>query len=171
MCYFTIKAAARRAGAGGGRTHLLVALLADDREVAASVARLAREADREDLQPAEGRHGLERGKEAGRHVGELELSRAREVAREAHARLDVDDVEEAKHGRAAVLDLHDLEAAHVTLLDQAERVIDAEGRQDANVALLEHLDRLRAHDRRRETNNHRGSERKSHGEKRATKEV
>merc|ERR1719439_266986 len=50
-----------------------------------------------------------------------------------------DDVEEAKHGRAAVLDLHDLVAGHVAGLDEAERVVHAERRQDANVALREHL--------------------------------
>merc|ERR1719198_2711389 len=33
------------------------------------------------------------------------------------------DVEEAKHGGTAVLDLHDLVAAHVTGLDEAERVV------------------------------------------------
>merc|ERR1719258_859610 len=46
--------------------------------------------------------------------------------------------EEAKHGGAAVLDLHDLVAAHVAGLDQAERVKDTEGRQDTDVALREH---------------------------------
>merc|ERR1719387_2576920 len=91
-----------------------------------------------DLEPARGRDGLERREAAGRDILELEVLRGREVARHADARLDGDDVEEAKHGGAAVLDLHDLVAAHVTGLDQAERVEDAQRRQDANVALREH---------------------------------
>jgi hypothetical protein len=47
-------------------------------------------------------------------------------------------VEEAEHGRAAVLDLHDLEAAHVLGLDEAKRVVHAQRQGDANVALREH---------------------------------
>jgi hypothetical protein len=39
---------------------------------------------------------------------------------------------------AAVLDLHDLVAAHVTALDQAKRVVDAKRRQHTNVTLREH---------------------------------
>jgi len=61
-----------------------------------------------DLEPSEGRDGLERREAAGRHVGELDAERGRQVSGEADARLDGDDVEEAEHGRAAVLDLHDL---------------------------------------------------------------
>ena len=38
-----------------------------------------------------------------------------------------------------VLDLHDLVAAHVTGLNEAKRVIHAEGWENANVALREHL--------------------------------
>jgi len=47
-------------------------------------------------------------------------------------------VEEAEHGRAAVLDLHDLEAAHVLGLDEAKRVVHAQRQGDANVTLREH---------------------------------
>merc|ERR1719201_2794894 len=48
------------------------------------------------------------------------------------------EIMEIKHGRAAMLDLHDLVAAHVTRLDQAKRVVDTERREDAKVALGEH---------------------------------
>lgn len=54
----------------------------------------------------------------------------REVAREADAGVDQHNVQEAKHGGATVLDLHDLEAAHVLRGDQAKRVEDAERRGD-----------------------------------------
>jgi len=121
--------------------------LRDDGERLRSVAGLTREGNRQDLQPAELRDGLERGEAARRHVRELELSRAREVAREADTRLNVDDVEEGKHGRTAVLDLHDLVAAHVLGLDEAERVVHAERRQHADVTLLEHGGADRAHGR------------------------
>ena len=57
------------------------------------------------------------------------------LGREAHARLDEDDVEEAEHRRAAVLDLHDRVAAHVAALDEAQRVPDAQRRRHAKVAL------------------------------------
>merc|ERR1719453_2855677 len=96
-----------------------------------------------DLQPARGGHGLERREEAG-GGGEALLGG------DLGASLDRDDVEEAKHGRAAVLDLHDLVAGHVAGLDEAERVIDAEGREDANVTLREHLDLAGTDDRRLE---------------------
>merc|ERR1719231_1900274 len=100
-----------------------------------------------DLQPGRGRHRLERREEASRGGGAVR-------GREAEASLDEDDVEEAEHGRAAVLDLHDLEARHVARLDEAERVIDAERRQDTEVALREHGGRLdrreRLHGRRLE---------------------
>merc|ERR1719515_417792 len=96
-----------------------------------------------DLQPARGGQGLERGDEAGR--GGLAVS-----GRELEASLDEDDVEEAKHGRAAVLDLHDLVAGHVARLNEAERVVDAERREHANVALREHLDLAGAGDGRLE---------------------
>ena len=48
----------------------------------------------------------------------------------------------AMGGARTVLDLHDLVAAHVTSLDEAERIVDAEGREDAEVTLGEHGDRL-----------------------------
>ena len=57
-------------------------------------------------------------------------------------------MEEAKHGGAAVLDLHDLEAAHVLGLNEAKRVIHAERQGDTNITLGEHLGRARAHHRR-----------------------
>merc|ERR1719454_2588896 len=95
-----------------------------------------------DLQPADGGDGLERRDQARR--GGLAVG-----DRDARASLDRDDVEEAKHGRAAVLDLHDLVAGHVTGLDEAERVVDAERREDANVTLREHLDLARARNGRR----------------------
>merc|ERR1719183_226537 len=75
---------------------------------------------------------------------------ARKVAREAGATRGEDDVEEAKHGRAAVLDLHHLVAEHVARRDEAKRVIHAKRPRDANVTLREHLDLARAHDRGRE---------------------
>merc|ERR1719326_791572 len=85
-----------------------------------------------DLQPADGGDGLERRDQARR--GGLAVG-----DRDARARLDGDHVQEAEHGRAAVLDLHDLVAAHVAGLNGAERVVDAERREHANVALREHL--------------------------------
>jgi hypothetical protein len=106
-------------------------------------AGLLHAAEEHDLQPAEGRHRLERGDEAGRGSEAL-------LGRDLGASLDRDDVEEAKHGRAAVLDLHDLVAGHVAGLDEAERVVDAEGREHANVALREHLDLAGTDDRRLE---------------------
>merc|ERR1712072_183460 len=69
---------------------------------------------------------------------------AREVARDPDSSLDGDDVEEAKHRRAAVLNLHDLVPAHVAGLDETERVVDAQRREHADVALREHLDLARA---------------------------
>mmetsp|Transcript_34007 Transcript_34007/g.76995 ORF Transcript_34007/g.76995 Transcript_34007/m.76995 type:complete len:233 (+) Transcript_34007:283-981(+) len=90
-----------------------------------------------DLQPARGGDGLERGEEASRGSGAL-------LSRDADASLDGDDVEEAKHGRAAVLDLHDLVAAHAAGLDEAERVVDTQGREHAKVALREHGEGHRA---------------------------
>jgi len=125
--------------AGGANVAALSLLgLSDDGERLRSEAGLARASDGHDLQPAKLGQGLKRGEQARRHVGELKLSGAGEVAREADARLNVDDVEEAKHGGAAVLDLHDLIPAHVLGLDEAERVVDAERREDTNVTLLEH---------------------------------
>mmetsp|Transcript_11970 Transcript_11970/g.31008 ORF Transcript_11970/g.31008 Transcript_11970/m.31008 type:complete len:236 (-) Transcript_11970:298-1005(-) len=132
----------------------------DVARLAVGVLRLGREAgarllhagEHHDLQPARGGDGLERREAARRDVLELEVLRRRQVARHADARLDGDDVEEAKHGRAAVLDLHDLVAAHVARLDQAERVEDAQRREDTDVTLREHLDRRERldGDRRRE---------------------
>merc|ERR1719379_1401728 len=96
--------------------------------LAVRVLRLGRKAgasllhagEHHDLEPARGRDGLERGEAASRDVSELEVLGDREVARDADASLDGDDVEEAKHGGAAVLDLHELVAAHVAGLDEAE---------------------------------------------------
>ena len=45
-----------------------------------------------------------------------------------------------KHGGAAVLDLHDLVAAHVTGLDQAEGIPHAQWRGDTKITLREHAD-------------------------------
>ena len=53
-----------------------------------------------------------------------------EVARQADASVDEAHVEEAEHGRAAVLDLHDL--------DEAKRIVHAQRQGDANVTLREH---------------------------------
>ena len=61
-----------------------------------------------DLEPSGGRNGLERREATRGHVGELEVLRHGEVARDPDSSLDGDDVEEAKHRRAAVLDLHNL---------------------------------------------------------------
>merc|ERR1719163_2019854 len=58
--------------------------------------------------------------------------------------MDGDDVEEAKHRRAAVLNLHDLVPAHVAGLDEAKGVVDAQRREHPDVALREHLDLARA---------------------------
>mmetsp|Transcript_17558 Transcript_17558/g.35695 ORF Transcript_17558/g.35695 Transcript_17558/m.35695 type:complete len:241 (+) Transcript_17558:254-976(+) len=91
-----------------------------------------------DLQPARGGDGLERGEAARRDVVELQVLRGRQVARDADAGVEGDHVQEAEHGRAAVLDLHDLVAAHVAGLDQAEGVEDTQGREDTEVALREH---------------------------------
>merc|ERR1719160_784327 len=44
----------------------------------------------------------------------------------------------------AVLNLHDLVPAHIAGLDEAKGIIDAQGREHADVALGEHLDRARA---------------------------
>mmetsp|Transcript_1966 Transcript_1966/g.3430 ORF Transcript_1966/g.3430 Transcript_1966/m.3430 type:complete len:237 (-) Transcript_1966:31-741(-) len=93
-----------------------------------------------DLQPARGGDSLEGREAAGGDVLELEVLRGGEVARHADARLNGDHVEEAEHGGAAVLDLHDLVAAHVAGLDEAERVEHAKRGQDTDVALGEHLD-------------------------------
>merc|ERR1719515_261135 len=107
------------------------------------VAGLRHAGGEHDLQPARGGDGVERREEAGGRVGAVR-------ERDARARLDEDDVEEAKHGRAAVLDLHDLVARHAARLDQAERVVDTERREDADVALREHGGRGNAGGGRRE---------------------
>ena len=87
-----------------------------------------------DLEPSGGRDGLERREATRRHVGELEVLRHGEVARDPDSSLDGDDVEEAKHRRAAVLNLHDLVPAHVAGLDETERVVDTQRRQNPNIA-------------------------------------
>ena len=61
-----------------------------------------------DLEPPRGRDGLERREAARRNVGELQVLRDGEVARETDSSLNRDDVEESEHRRAAVLDFHDL---------------------------------------------------------------
>ena len=61
-----------------------------------------------DLEPPRGRDGLKRRKAARRNVGELQVLRDGEVARETDASLNRDDVEESEHRRASVLDFHDL---------------------------------------------------------------
>ncbi|KOO27462.1 hypothetical protein Ctob_003180, partial [Chrysochromulina tobinii] len=101
------------------------------------VARLHHASDRHDLQPGRRGERLERLEAAAGDIGELEARRRGQVAREARAALDQDDMEEAHHGRAAVLDLHNLVALHVARRDEAQRVKDAQRREDANVALLE----------------------------------
>merc|ERR1719224_169829 len=75
-----------------------------------------------DLEPSGGRDGLERREATRRDIGELEVLRHGEVARDPDSSLDGDDVEEAKHRRAAVLDLHNLIPTHIPRLDEAERV-------------------------------------------------
>merc|ERR1740139_520675 len=115
-------------------TRDLVILLLDNRPWGRGVANLTRAGEGHDLQPAERRDRLERSEAARRHIGKLEVLRGREVALKAHAGLDVDNVQEAKHGRAAVLDLHDLVAAHVAGLNQTQRVEKAQGRQNAQGA-------------------------------------
>ena len=72
------------------------------------------------------------------------------LRRDLGAGLDRDDVEEVMHRRAAVLDLLHLVARHVARLNEAEPVVDTERRQDANVALREHLDLVGSGDRRLE---------------------
>ena len=61
-----------------------------------------------DLEPPRGRDGLKRRKAARRNVGELQVLRDGEVARETDSSLNRDDVEESEHRRASVLDFHDL---------------------------------------------------------------
>ena len=63
-----------------------------------------RKREHHDLEPARGRDGLERREATRRHVGELEVLRHREVARQTNASLNRDHVEEPEHRRAAVLD-------------------------------------------------------------------
>ena len=57
-----------------------------------------------DLEPSGGRDGLERREATRRDIGELEVLRHGEVARQTDARFDRDDVEEPKHRSTAVLD-------------------------------------------------------------------
>merc|ERR1711937_84170 len=97
-----------------------------------------------DLEPSGGRDGLERREATRGHVGEFEVLRHGEVARDPDSSLDGDDVEEAKHSRAAVLNLHDLVPAHVAGLDEAKRVVDAQGREHTDVPFGEHLDPARS---------------------------
>ena len=101
-------------------------------------AGLAHAGDQHNLQPRRRRERLERREAAVRNVGELDAARQREVAREARASVDEDDVQEAHHRSAAVLDLHDLIAAHVALANEAKGVIDAQRPGHANVTLGEH---------------------------------
>merc|ERR1712087_501782 len=103
------------------------------------IARLHHASGQHDLQPARGRKCLERRKAARRDIRELEALGRREVAGEACAGLDEKNMDKAKHGRTAVLDLHNLEAGHVAGLDEAERVVHAERGEDTNVTLGEHL--------------------------------
>ena len=114
-----------------------VVQLLGDASRGAGETSLRRARDSHNLQPAERRGRLERRKAASRHVSELQVLLDRQVAREAHAGVDQDHVQETEHGRAAVLDLHDLEAAHVLRGDQAKRVEDAERRGDT----CEHVSR------------------------------
>ena len=67
-------------------------------------ANLGMQRKNHDLQPARRRHGLERREAARRNVRELQVLRHGEVARQTNAGLDGDDVEEAEHRRASVLD-------------------------------------------------------------------
>merc|ERR1719313_1608030 len=97
-----------------------------------------------DLEPPSGRDGLERREAASRNIGELQVLRHGEVAREADTRFNRNDVEEPEHRSAAVFNLHDLVPAHVAGLDEAKRVVDAQRRQNANVTLGEHLHGARA---------------------------
>ena len=53
-----------------------------------------------DLEPPRGRDGLKRRKAARRNVGELQVLRDGEVARETDSSLNRDDVEESEHRRA-----------------------------------------------------------------------
>ena len=55
-----------------------------------------------DLEPSRGRDGLERREAARRNVGELQVLRDGEVARETDSSLNRDDVEESEHRRAAL---------------------------------------------------------------------
>ena len=55
-----------------------------------------------DLEPPRGRDGLKRRKAARRNVGELQVLRDGEVARETDSCLNRDDVEESEHRRAAL---------------------------------------------------------------------
>merc|ERR1719454_904692 len=73
--------------------------------------------------------------------------------RELHTSLNEDDVEEAKHCRTAMLDLHDLVACHVTGLNEAKRIVNAERRKDTKVTLREHLNLASAGGWRREGSN------------------
>ena len=82
---------------------LTILRLRNDREGAPSVSGLTSQRYREDLQPPELGNRIERSEETGRNVRKLELSRARQVSREADAGLDVNHMEEGKHRRAAVL--------------------------------------------------------------------
>jgi len=115
----------------------LVALGEREEGGLAAGAGLLHAAEEHDLEPARGGDGLERGEEASRGSKAL-------LGRDAGASLNGDDVEETKHGRAAVLDLHGLVALHVTGLDEAERVVDTQGREHAKVALREHGEGHRA---------------------------
>jgi len=94
----------------------------------------------DDLEPRGGGQGGPRGDRAAWDVGEQNVLRRGEVAREADARVRRDGTEEASHSQAAVLDLH-LDKAAVAggaLLADFKRVPAADGRQHANLIVLRH---------------------------------
>merc|ERR1712216_970117 len=82
------------------------------------------------LDHAGGEHDLQPASDWDSQQGVEEASRSSQalLGRDASTSLDGDHVQEAEHSSAAVLDLHDLVAAHVTGLDQAERVEHAQRR-------------------------------------------
>jgi len=85
-------------GRGGSAAHATRRVEGVDAEELVDEA--AGDAEHHDLQPARGRVGLEGREAALGDVGELEVLRGGEVARDHDASLEGDDVEEAKHGGA-----------------------------------------------------------------------